>query len=147
MPVNERGTRSRPGAGWARRALALRPRPQGLHRDRPERTSKVWFTVANGILSDVYYPTIDNTNVETLQYVVTDGATFTDLQSRDTTSTVSALDRTGMACRVTSTAKNGKYRLQTDYVTDPSRNTLLMHTMLTPLVGGPLSVYVRFDAP
>ena len=36
-------------------------------------TSKVWFTVADGVLSDVYYPTIDNTNVETLQYLVTDG--------------------------------------------------------------------------
>ena len=35
--------------------------------------SKVWFTVAGGVLSDVYSPTIDNTNVETLQYVVTDG--------------------------------------------------------------------------
>ena len=56
-------------------------------------TSKVWFTVADGVLSDVYYPTIDNTNVETLQYVVTDGSTFTDLQTRDMTYTVSALDR------------------------------------------------------
>jgi len=28
--------------------------------------SKVWYTVANGVLSDVYYPTVDNTNVETL---------------------------------------------------------------------------------
>ena len=34
---------------------------------------------------DIYYPTIDTTNVETLQYVVTDGATFTDLQTRDMT--------------------------------------------------------------
>ncbi len=25
--------------------------------------SKVWFTVADGVLSDVYYPTNDNTNV------------------------------------------------------------------------------------
>ena len=48
-------------------------------------TSKVWFTVASGILSDVYYPTVDNTNVETLQYIVTDGSTFTDLQARDMT--------------------------------------------------------------
>src|SRR6476660_2556987 len=55
-------------------------------------TSKVWFTVANGVLSDIYYPTVDNTNVETLQYVVTDGATFTDLQTRDTTYTVKTLD-------------------------------------------------------
>src|SRR6478609_11531188 len=48
-------------------------------------TSKVWYTVANGVLSDTYYPTVDNTNVETLQYVVTDGSTFTDLQTRDMT--------------------------------------------------------------
>src|SRR5512141_883452 len=34
-------------------------------------TSKVWFTVADGVLSDVYEPTIDNTDVHTLQYVVT----------------------------------------------------------------------------
>ena len=55
-------------------------------------TSKVWFTVANGVLSDVYFPTNDNTNVETLQYVVTDGSTFTDLQTRDMTYTVTAPD-------------------------------------------------------
>src|SRR4029079_6596221 len=33
-------------------------------------SAKVWFTVAGGALSDVYYPTIDNTNVETLQYII-----------------------------------------------------------------------------
>ena len=58
-------------------------------------TSKVWYTVANGVLSDVYYPTIDNTNVETLQYVVTDGSTFTDLQTRDMTYTVEAIPDSG----------------------------------------------------
>ena len=79
------------------------------------------------MLSDVYYPTVDNTNVETLQYVVTDGSTFTDLQTRDMTYTVEALDDTGgMACQVTATAKSGKYTIVTDYVTDPGRNALLM---------------------
>src|SRR5437016_13431841 len=72
-------------------------------------TSKVWFTVANGVLSEVYYPTVDNTNVETMQFVVTDGATFTDLQARDMTSTVRALDDSGMACEVTSTPARGTY--------------------------------------
>ena len=55
--------------------------------------SKVWYTVANGVLSDVYYPTIDNTNLETLQYVVTDGSTFTDLQTRDMTYAVRGSQR------------------------------------------------------
>src|SRR5467141_4740284 len=69
-------------------------------------TSKVWYTVANGVLSDVYYPTVDNTNVETLQYVVSDGSTFTDLQTRDTTYTVQLLDTYSQAldCQVTTTA-------------------------------------------
>ena len=85
-------------------------------------TSKVWFTVAGGVLSDVYYPTIDNTNVETLRYVVTDGSTFTDVQGRDTTYTVETLDgHRGMGCRVTTIRDSGKYQIITDYVTDPAR--------------------------
>ena len=56
--------------------------------------SKVWYTVAGGVLSDVYEPTIDNTNVSTLQYVVTDGSTFSDMQARDMTYTVAADPRT-----------------------------------------------------
>ena len=110
-------------------------------------TSKVWFTVANGVLSDVYYPTIDNTNVETLQYVVTDGSTFTDLQTRDMTSTVRALDSSGMACRVTSKPAGGKYQIVTDYVADPGANAILMKVAfeVDRKKSERLSLYVRFD--
>src|SRR6266852_3290183 len=110
------------------------------------RTSKVWYTVAGGVLSDVYYPTIDNTNVETLQYIVTDGSTFTDLQSRDMTYGVRAVDPGGMECQVTATAKSGAYRIVTDYFTDPGRNTLLMQVRVHNLTHSDLQVYVRFDA-
>ncbi|HEX7269710.1 MAG TPA: hypothetical protein VF256_20125, partial [Streptosporangiaceae bacterium] len=91
--------------------------------------SKVWYTVADGVLSDVYEPTVDNTNVSTLQYVVTDGKTFTDLQARDMTYTVSA-DSSGMACTVTATSSVHGYQLVTTYVTDPVRDTVLMQTRL-----------------
>jgi glucoamylase len=119
------------------------------------RTSKVWYTVAGGVLSDVYFPTIDNTNVETLQYVVTDGASFTDLQTRDMTYTARALDGSGpgsgpasMACQVTATARSGRYRIVTDYLTDPDRATVLLRTRFQPLVGkrSDYRLYVRLDA-
>ena len=108
--------------------------------------SKVWFTVAGGVLSDVYEPTIDNTNVQSLQYVVTDGSSFTDLQQRDTTYTVQA-DDTGMACTVTSTSTHG-YRLVTTYLADPQRDTVLIHTSLSETTRRqhPLTVYARLDA-
>src|SRR6266545_4602977 len=110
-------------------------------------TSKVWFTVAGGVLSDVYFPTNDNTNVETLQYVVTDGSTFTDLQTRDTTYTVEATDDRALTCRVTTTAKSGRYRIVTDYVTDPARPTVLIRSRFVALKGklSDYRLYVRHD--
>ena len=118
-----------------------------------DRGSKVWYTVADGVLSDVYEPTIDNTDVSTLQYVVTDGdpkSTFTDLQTRDMTYTVAA-DPSGMACTVTSTDAKHGFRLVTTYITDPARDTVLMHTTLEGLPGShtnpaSLHLYARLDA-
>ncbi|MCW2986276.1 MAG: glucan 1,4-alpha-glucosidase, partial [Conexibacter sp.] len=111
------------------------------------RTSKVWFTVADGVLSDVSFPTNDTTNVETMQYVVTDGTSFTDLQTRDMTYTVRALDDRVPACRVTATAKSGRYKIITDYLTDPSRDTVVTHSTLVALKGRlkDYHLYVRFD--
>jgi glucoamylase len=109
-----------------------------------DRGSKVWYTVAGGVLSDVYEPTIDNTDVSTLQYVVTDGSTFTDLQTRDMTYTVAA-DRSGMACTVTSTDAKHGFRLVTTYITDPARDTVLMQTKLEGNTKN-LHLYARLDA-
>src|SRR6266849_3811966 len=112
-------------------------------------TSKVWFTIANGVLSDVYYPTIANTNDDTLHYIDSDGSTFTDLQTRDTTYTVQLLDTHSQAldCQVTTTAKSGKYRIITDYLTDPNQNTLVMNVHFIPLIGvlSTYKLYVRYD--
>src|SRR6202020_2912758 len=56
---------------------------------------KVLCKVADGVLSDTFSPTIENSNVNTLQYIVTDGRSFTDMQQRDMTYTVSSPDRSG----------------------------------------------------
>src|SRR6266852_5051921 len=110
-------------------------------------TSKVWFTVADGVLSDVYYPSVDNTNVETLQLVVTDGHSFTDMQTRDMTYTVQAPDARSLDCRVVSTAKSGRYRITSDYLTDPGRNTLVMRIKFEPHEddNAEYHVYLRYD--
>jgi glucan 1,4-alpha-glucosidase len=112
--------------------------------------SRVWYTVADGVLSDVYEPTIDNTDVSTLQYAVTDGSTFTDLQTRDMAYTVSA-DSTGMACTVTATDSTHGFRLVTTYLTDPASDTVLMRTRLLAIPGShvrlaSLHLYARLDA-
>jgi glucodextranase-like protein len=91
------------------------------------------------VLSDVYSPTIENSDDGTLQCIVTDGRSFTALQQRDMTYTVSSPDPSGM-CRVTSTDAAHGFRLVTDYLTDPARDSVVMRTRLLPLHGGTASV-------
>ncbi len=105
-------------------------------------TSKVWFTVADGVLSDTYWPTVDATNVHTLQYLVTDGHSFTDLQTRDMTYKVLD-DPTGMACTVIASDAAHHYKIKTTFLTDPARDAVLMRTRFE----GPAhdQLYVRLD--
>jgi glucan 1,4-alpha-glucosidase len=115
-------------------------------------TSKVWYSVADGVLSDTFSPTIENSNVSTLQYVVTDGHSFADMQQRDMTYTVSSPDRSGMVCRVISRDPKRGFEIVTDYLTDPARDSVLIHSSLQPLgqttaaALARLKVYVRYDA-
>jgi len=104
--------------------------------------SKVWFTVAGGVLSDVYWPTIDATNVHTLQYLVTDGHSFTDLQTRDMTYRT-VPDASGMSCTVVARSRTHAYRIITTYIADPARDAVLMRVRFD----GPRSdrLYVRLD--
>jgi glucoamylase len=89
--------------------------------------------------------------VDTVQYVVTDGSIFTDLQQRDMTYSVSSPDRTGMVCQITSADARHGYELASDYITDPARDSVLVQTVLQALPGhhpelDHLQVYVRYDA-
>ncbi len=108
--------------------------------------SKAWYTVAGGTLSDTYAPTIDNTDVKSLDPIVT-GPGFTALQPRDMTYTVSALGSSGMACQVTATDAAHHFELVTDFITDPAAEAVVLRVSLVPLAGAPsgLSVYLRFN--
>jgi glucoamylase len=39
-------------------------------------SSQIWFTLWNGIITEVYYPTVDRPQLRDLQYLITDGKSF-----------------------------------------------------------------------
>ena len=39
-------------------------------------SSRVWYTLDAGCVTEVYYPTIDSPQIRDLQFLVTDGVTF-----------------------------------------------------------------------
>ena len=106
--------------------------------------SKIWFTVARGITSEVFYPRLDVPNMQDMQYIVTDGSTFVDLERDATNHVISMPDEKALEFTVTNTDTRAtpKYRITNTYITDPSMSTLLIQTRFQSLDGGTYRLYL-----
>ena len=109
------------------------------------RASKVWFTLAHGQMTEVFFPRIDTPSTRDLELVVGDGRTFAERESTATTHAVERLDGAGLTYRQVDTARSGRYRITKAYVTDPGRAAVLMNVRVESLTGRPLQVWVRYD--
>ena len=107
--------------------------------------SKVWFTIGQGITDEVYYPRVDLPNVQDFQFVVTDHATFVDVERDATKHEVVLPNPQALTYRQINTAKSGRYRLTKTYVTDVDRPTLLIETRFEVLSGGPFDLFVLYN--
>ncbi|WP_412539257.1 glycoside hydrolase family 15 protein [Longispora sp. K20-0274] len=107
--------------------------------------SKIWFTLGQGITHEIYYPQVDTANVQDLQFVVSDGATFTELERDATNHTTTLTDPRSLSYDQVNTAKSGKYKITKSYATDPARQTMLLRTRFQVTSGGPLQLYVLYN--
>jgi glucoamylase len=107
--------------------------------------SKVWYTLNDGELSEIYYPRIDTPSTRDTQLIVTDGRTFTDRETTDTIHRVRLLDPESLTYQQIDTAKSGKYVITKTYATDPQRSTVLVDIEFRSLTGQRYRVYVLHD--
>jgi glucoamylase len=108
--------------------------------------SKVWYTLNNGELTEVFFPRIDTPATRDTQLVVTDGETFVDREDEDTDQRVELVRARSPIYRQINTAKSGKYRITKTYVTDPARSAVLVNIRFESLTGEPYDVYLLHDA-
>jgi GH15 family glucan-1,4-alpha-glucosidase len=100
--------------------------------------SKVWFTLAGGIMTEVFYPTIDTPLVKTLQLTVrTDYRTETE--ANDTVHRLELPNPASLTFRQVNTAKSGHYTITKTYVTDPRRNSVLIDVQFDGIAPARLS--------
>jgi glucoamylase len=93
-------------------------------------SSRVWFTVSDGVISEVYFPTLDRPQVRDLQYLVTDGESFFHDVHRDLDSTIEYLGQHGLGVRMVNADRTGRYRLVMEVITDPHQACVLVDTRL-----------------
>ena len=91
--------------------------------------SEVWFTVARGMLNEVYYPTVDHPQIRDLQLLVGDGETFI-LGARELKATYEHLGDRALGFLITISDPAGRFRIFQEVITNPYRPCLLMRVRL-----------------
>src|SRR3954453_19723367 len=71
-------------------------------------TSKVWHTLQDGKLTEVFYPDLGTPSVRDLQFIVSDGKTFAERESDSTTQRVELADSRSLTYRQVNTDKDGR---------------------------------------
>jgi glucoamylase len=107
--------------------------------------SKVWHTLERGTLTEVYYPDLGTPAVRDLQFVVSDGRTFSELERDATDHRVELADPRSLTYRQVNTARSGRYRITKTYVTDPATSTLLIRVRFESFTKRELSLYALYD--
>ncbi len=92
--------------------------------------SSVWYTLSGGVVSEVYYPTIDRPQIRDLQFLITDGATFFHDERRHLESRIFRPEPYALGYEIINTDRNGRYRLVKEVIADPRRSCMLMRTQL-----------------
>src|SRR5437660_444579 len=80
--------------------------------------SRVWFTISRGIITEVYYPTVDHPQTRDWQLLITDGEFFHE-ERRDLDSQIEYVDHEALAFVVTKTDRAGRYKIEKTIICDP----------------------------
>ena len=120
LAATGRSVRGSNGPGRPGRRGGLDRGRQGwLRHVRRGTASKVWHTLDDGRLTEVFYPDLGTPSVRTLDFVVSDGKTFAQRDSDAANRSVELLDSRSLTYRQVN-AQPGRFRVTKTYV-DRSR--------------------------
>ncbi|BCL39541.1 glycoside hydrolase family 15 protein [Nostoc sp. MS1] len=94
-------------------------------------SSRVWFTIWNGVVTEVYYPTVDRPQIRDLQYLISDGKSFFHEEKRHLQSKVEFMWTHGLGYRITNSDPQGRYTVIKEIIADPHLSCILQHTKIT----------------
>jgi glucoamylase len=86
--------------------------------------SRIWFTVWNGIVTEVYYPTVDTPQIRDVQLLFTDGQSFFHQETRYLETRIQRMPSC-LGYRVEGKDPEGRYAYAKEIIADPHLSCLL----------------------
>ncbi len=107
--------------------------------------SKVWFTLAQGVMTEVYYPDVTKANVHLLQFVVVDPKTKkVETEQDDAIHQIKVTRPDSLTFQQINTAKSNAWKITKTYVADPERDSVLIDVKFESKRKD-LKVYLYYD--
>jgi len=94
-------------------------------------SSQIWFTLWNGIITEVYYPTVCRPQLRDLQYLISDGKSFFHDEKRHLKHKFERLSDHALGYRCTNSDPDGRYAIVKEIITDPHVACVLQRTKVT----------------
>jgi glucoamylase len=92
--------------------------------------SRVWFTLWEGILTEIYYPTVDHPQTRDWQLLLSDGESLFHEEKRDFKTLVAPITRESLGFKVVQTQEEMGYSFEKTVITDPHHPCVLQHVKL-----------------
>ncbi len=97
--------------------------------------SRLWFTLSHGILNEIYYPRVDTACTRDFGFLVTGPDGYFAEEKRDADHEVGVLEHGVPAYHLLNTARDGRWRIQKQILTDPRREVLIQKVTFEALIG------------
>ncbi len=90
--------------------------------------SRIWFTLWKGIITEVYYPTVDRPQVRDLELLITDGKSFFHEEKRHLQTQIERLSPNVLGYRIVNSDPEGRYKIVKEIITNPHQPCVLQRT-------------------
>ncbi|QYJ99853.1 glycoside hydrolase family 15 protein [Shewanella psychrotolerans] len=103
--------------------------------------SRVWFSLAQGVLTETMYGLIHNAQLKEAQFIIA-GKGFVDAEKDNTVTSIDYLHKDdagrplSLAYKVVNKDIEGKYQIEKHFFTDPDRDALMMKVIFTAFEPG-----------
>ena len=94
-------------------------------------SSHLWFTVWDGIVTEVFFPTVDRPQMRDMGFLISDGAMFLHEEKRDLILTTERISDHALGYTCVNADPAGRYTITKQIVCDPHQACLLQHVVLT----------------
>ena len=91
--------------------------------------SKIWYTLWNGVITEIFFPTIDKPQTRDTQYLVSDGKSWFKSEKQHLKTEIEQIDCHSLGYRIVNRDPEGKFKITKEIISDPHLSCILQRTV------------------